>query len=125
MGFGPKAPDPESGVKAVIDLITLLYPQLATPSVKFWLQAICEPLLLARAPLAFETIDRFLSHREFRQHILENPSISEKWRDLWTQYPGSIDPQKLDKDLAWLIRDRLAAQHDDTPGASKPPDEDM
>ncbi len=122
MGFGPKVPDPESGVKAVIDLITLLYPEQATPSVNYWLQAICEPLLIARAPLRFDTIDRFLSDHEFRGHILDKPEIPEKWREVWSKYPQVIDPAHLDSDLAWLIRDRLAVESDpDTPNSIEPP----
>ncbi|WP_020375678.1 hypothetical protein [Sulfobacillus thermosulfidooxidans] len=121
MGFGPSTGDPQSGVKAVIDLIDLLYPERSTPSLKRWLEAICEPLLTAHAPLAFDTIARFLSQQDFRQYILAQPGIAGHWQTLWYAYEGSIDPEQLDPDLAWLIHDRLAVLEESARDMDDPP----
>lgn len=109
MGFGPSTSDPQSGAQAVIDLIDLLYPERSTPPVRRWLRAICEPLLASHAPLAFDTISRFLSQPDFRRDILEHDNVDRKWRQLWAPYQGSINPNQLDANLAWLIHDRLIA----------------
>jgi hypothetical protein len=83
--------------------------------------------LTARAPLSFDTINRFLSQPDFRRHILENPGISEKWRELWPHYPGVVDPLQLDGDLAWLIHDRLTVLNEsmETPNFPEKPDGDV
>lgn len=110
MGFGPQAPDVESGVRAVKDLIELLYPDRATTSALALFGETARALLSAKAPLTFENVDRFWKDPEWREWIMG------RWPEAlpgpWEGHGGSaVDPADLDQDFAWLIQDRIQAGH--------------
>ena len=108
MGFGPKAPDIESGVKAVQDLIELLYPERAKrPTLTLFGQC-ARALLTAKAPLTFENIERLLTDPEWRSWI------QNRWPDPVTgPWDGTesavINPADLDENFNWLLKDRINA----------------
>ncbi|NMP21324.1 hypothetical protein [Sulfobacillus harzensis] len=113
MGFGPKTSSIESGVQAVRDLIDLLYPERATPTVLDLFGQSARALLTAKAALTFENIDRFWRDPAWRDWIQARwaKPISGPWESLSGQ---AVDPTDLDPDFGWLIADRLAAAGDDT-----------
>lgn len=107
MGFGPSLPSDKQAVQAVLDIVALLYPERATTEALSVLKSVSSVLLAARAPMSFESIDRFLANPDWRQHILERAPEHESD---WAQYAGrSIPPTDLDADFAWLLGDRLRA----------------
>lgn len=111
MGFGPKASDPQQGAQAVVDIVTTLYPEHSTETCLQVLRSLAESLLVARAALSFETMARFLADPNWRKDILSRiPSPDPRW-DAWDGEP--IDPELLDRDFAWLLRDRLTTLADD------------
>lgn len=112
MGFGPKAPDPQRGAQAVVDIVTTLYPERSTETCLLVLKSLAEALLVARAALSFETMAKFLADPAWRQDILGRvPNPDPRW-NTWDGKP--IDPDMLDPDFAWLLRDRLATLNDES-----------
>ncbi|MCY0878320.1 MAG: hypothetical protein OWU84_05215 [Firmicutes bacterium] len=117
MGFGPKAPDVESGVQAVKDLIALLYPERATPKVLHLVGESARLILEAKAALTFENIARVWRDPEWRQWLLGRTS-SEATAAFWNPYGSqALDPAALDSDFGWLIADRLKATQEFWNGA--------
>lgn len=112
MGFGPRMPDIESGVKAVTDLIELLYPERSTPEAIEWLAASARALLSARAALTFANIDRFWRDPDWRKWILDR--VPQATPGPWDAYrQQSVAPSDLDQNFGWLVQDRLEATRDD------------
>ena len=112
MGFGPNLPSRREAVQAILDIVSLLYPERATPSALAVLEGIALVLLQAKAPMSFESIARFLADPAWRSTLLETAATSE---ELWQRYTGlAIDPNDLDVDFAWLVNDRLKALADDS-----------
>lgn len=111
MGFGPKTPDIESGVQAIKEIVTLLYPEHSTAHCLDTLAAIARAILMAQASLSFETIDQFLRNPEWRQWVLDRTTadIQKAWGFAQGQV---LDPNQLDQDFGWLLRDRLDALKD-------------
>lgn len=111
MGFGPKAPDIESGVQAVAELIELLYPERSTPKALTLLRASARALLSAKAPLTFDNIARFWQDPEWRGWIQErwDQPLPGPW-DAWAK--ASVNPSQLDSDFGWLLADRIAANRE-------------
>lgn len=109
MGFGPKASDIESGVRAVQDIVQLLYPDHSTEESLRVLGRLAEVLLTANAPLSFESMDRFLCDPGWRQSILSKvPATLNKPDDIWLAYPDQAVPRdSLDGNFVWLLNDRL------------------
>jgi len=111
MGFGPNLPSRREAVQAILDIVSLLYPERATQSALAVLEGIALVLLQAKAPMSFESIDRFLADPGWRSTLLETAATSE---EPWQRYTGlAIDPNDLDPDFAWLVNDRLKALADD------------
>ncbi len=111
MGFGPKAPDPQSGAQAVVDVVTTLYPEHSTPGCVSVLKSLAQTLLSAKAALSFETMAKFLDDPDWRQDILARVSHPDP---RWDQWAGqSIVPDSLDPEFAWLLRDRLNTLRDE------------
>ncbi|PSR20967.1 MAG: hypothetical protein C7B45_12790 [Sulfobacillus acidophilus] len=108
MGFGPKASSVESGVRAVKDLIELLYPEHATASSLSLVEHSTRALLSAGAALTFENIDRFWRDPKWRAEIMKlwPEPISGPWDSHDNQV---LSPDALDKDFGWLLRDRIQA----------------
>lgn len=108
MGFGPTAPDVESGVEAVKNLMELLYPEYATTEVLNLFEASARALLTAKAPLTFENINRLWRDPAWRQWIMERwPSrLAGPW-DKYAQIP--VDPHDLNPAFGALIQDRITA----------------
>ncbi|MBX5467945.1 MAG: hypothetical protein K6U14_10725 [Firmicutes bacterium] len=105
MGFGPTLPDRRRAVEAVRDIVTLLYPEHATPAALAWLEAIAAALLEARAALSFRTMAQFLADPDWRRIILER---APEARGPWAPYEGQpLDPSALDPHLGALFADRL------------------
>lgn len=112
MGFGPKSPDPQQGAQAVVDIVTTLYPEHSTETCLEVLRSLAESLLVARAALSFETMAKFLADPAWRKDILNRlPNPDSRWTP-WDGKP--IDPDVLDRDFAWLLRDRLATLKDES-----------
>ncbi len=110
MGFGPRLPDRDAAVQAIMDIVSLLYPERATPSALAVLSTIARALLTAGEPLAFQAIARFLNDPDWRQTVLKRVPDQAS---IWSAHAGqAIDPADLDIDFAWLLRDRLSAQVD-------------
>lgn len=111
MGFGPKAPDVESGVQAVRDLIELLYPDRATDRVLELMGETARALLTAKAALTFENIGRFWQNPAWRRDIMSRwaTPLSGPW-DVVGHRPA--DPRDLDPDFGWLINDRIQSRLD-------------
>lgn len=107
MGFGPKAPDVESGVAHVRELIDMLYPEHATPRALDILSQLTRILLTARVPLSFAHIHRLLQDDTWRHWVEER--LPEPLPAPWTHEQGPIDPTRLDPDFGWLLADRLEA----------------
>lgn len=108
MGFGPKAGSVEGGVQAVRDLIELLYPERAEAEVLDLVGSTARALLTAKAALSFENIQRFWIDSEWRDWILAR--AKDPLRGPWDAHRGQgVDPESLNPDFGWLIRDRLSA----------------
>lgn len=108
MGFGPKANSVEAGVTAVRELILLLYPEQAEPEVLELFGETARALLSAKAPLSFETIQRFWSDAEWRAWL------TSRWQEPlpgpWTGKEGvPVQPRDLHPVFGALIQDRLEA----------------
>ncbi len=105
MGFGPQAPNAASGAEAVVNIVSILYPEHATAGCQAVLRALALALLEAKAALSFEMMSRFLSDPEWREEILSrgtNPS------DDWSQWRGHpINPELLDPDFSWILKERI------------------
>jgi len=107
MGFGPNLPDTHQAVRAVLDIVSLLYPERATDEALAVLQAIASVVLQAKAPMSFESIQRFLDTPDWREQLLER---APEERPAWDRYRGqAIAPAALDPNFAWLLTDRLQA----------------
>ncbi len=107
MGFGPHLRDRDDAVQAVVDIVSLLYPERATPCALSLLAAIARTLLTAGEPLEFMAMARFLSDPDWRHAVLADaPDQAPKWS---AQTGQAIDPAALNPDFAWLLRDRLNA----------------
>lgn len=108
LGFGPKAPDVDSGVQAVKDLIALLYPDRATDRVLDLFASSARALLTAKAALSFENIARLWRDPDWRAWIMDR--WDKPLEGPWTEREGEVvEPDSLDPDFGWLIADRLSA----------------
>jgi len=107
MGFGPKLPDVESGVEAVTHLISLLYPEHATPRALDLLGHTTRALLAANVPLTFAALDRFWRDGEWRQWVMGRwrAPLAGPWDGLG---PAGLAPDTLDADFGWILADRLS-----------------
>lgn len=107
MGFGPNLPSTRQAVQAVLDIVSLLYPERATKSALAVLEDISTILLEAKAPMSFQSIHRLLAGPAWREEILARaPDRNGRF----STYTGKvIDPAWLDRDFAWLLHDRLKA----------------
>lgn len=105
MGFGPQAPNAASGAEAVVNIVSILYPEHATVDCQAVLRSLALAILEAKAALSFETMSRFLADPQWREEILSrgtNPS------DVWNQWRGHpIKPEMLDPDFSWILKERL------------------
>lgn len=113
MGFGPTVPDRDEALRAIGEIVSALYPERATPSALAALKHVAATILAARAPLSFQTIDRFLRDPDWRAFLLSRaPDQAPDWASTAGR---PIAPQALDPDFAWLLQDRLAANEEEPP----------
>lgn len=107
MGFGPSLPDSDQAIRAVREVVELVYPQWATAETLAAVERIAAALLEAKAPLSFEKMDRFLRDPDWREIILERaPKAAPAWA---SERGRAILPRSLDPALEQLLQDRLKA----------------
>lgn len=107
MGFGPTLPDGDKALRAIREVVELLYPDLATLPALQVVEQIAAVLLEAKAPLSFEKMDQFLRDPAWREEMGRRAPGTF---DPWAPFEGAaIDPRQLDSNFARLLADRLQA----------------
>ncbi|PSR33738.1 MAG: hypothetical protein C7B46_09045 [Sulfobacillus benefaciens] len=105
MGFGPQTPDAASGAEAVVNIVSILYPEHATLACQAVLRALALAILEAKAPLSFEAMSRFLTDPQWREEILSRGTHPS---DVWNPWRGHpINPELLDPDFSWILKERM------------------